>query len=195
MKKYIGIIGRQLDNKITFNQEIINVIYSYNMVPLGIIVNFNNKKINQIKPLLQKCSGFILQGGENYYDIDVLITKYLYDNDIPTLGICLGMQTMAVLFKGELGKIKKHYNTNHSIDIIKSSKLHEILNKDTIMVNSRHNDYVIKTNLDIGGYSDVIEAVEEKGKKFFLGVEWHPESLNDENSKLLFDSFFKSVSN
>ena len=39
---YIGIIGRQNENKITFNQEILNVICKYNYVPLGIIDEFNN---------------------------------------------------------------------------------------------------------------------------------------------------------
>jgi len=30
---------------------------------------------------------------------------------------------------------------------------------------------------------------EDANKKFFLGVEWHPESLNDENTKKLFEYF------
>ena len=52
---YIGIIGRKNEDKITFNQEIINVIYKYNCIPIGIIVDFNNnpnKEFYKIKNLL-----------------------------------------------------------------------------------------------------------------------------------------------
>ena len=103
---YIGIIGRKNNDKITFNKEIIAVIVKYGFIPLGIIVDFENdsdKEFIKIKPLIDLCSGIILQGGSDYYDIDIVITKYLYKNNIPTLGICLGMQTMAMAFNGIMG--------------------------------------------------------------------------------------------
>ena len=112
---YIGIIGRKNDNKITFNQEITNVIHKYNCIPIGIIVDFDNNpnmEFNKIKNIIDLCDGFILQGGSDYYDIDILITKYLYENNIPTLGICLGMQTMAMTFNGTMSEIKNH-NSSH----------------------------------------------------------------------------------
>ena len=108
---YIGIIGRKNDDKITFNQEIINVIYKYNHIPLGLIVNFDNNpklEFNKIKNLIDICDGFILQGGSDYYEIDLLIIKYLYDKNIPTLGICLGMQAMAMAFDGSMADINNH---------------------------------------------------------------------------------------
>ncbi len=196
---YIGIIGRKNEDKITFNQEIINVIYKYNFVPLGIIVNFNNdinKEFNKIKNLLDMCSGFILQGGSDYYDIDILITKYLYDKNIPTLGICLGMQTMGAAFNGIMDNIDNHKSLDkyvHYIDINNNSKLYQIIKKNKILVNSRHKSYILKTNLDIAATNEIIEAIEDKNKKFFIGVQWHPESLMDENSLLLFNSFFNSI--
>ena len=196
MINLIGIIGRINDNRITFNQEIINIIYRYNFIPLGIILDFSNEPLlefNKIKFLIDKCDGFILQGGTNYYDIDILITKYLYKKNIPTLGICLGMQTMAIAFNGIMGDIDNHYNTLHHIVIDKDSKLYDILNKEYIIVNSRHNNYIVSTNLDIGSKSNVIESVEDKSKDFFLGIQWHPESMNNENSQKLFEAFFLSV--
>lgn len=199
--KYIGIIGRQVNDRITFNKEVIDVIWKYNFVPLGIITNFDNDSQTEfelLKPLIDKCSGFILQGGTIYYDIDLLITKYLYDNNISTLGICLGMQTMAAL-KGTMGKINNHYSKDkyvHDIIIDKDSKLYEILNKDKIMVNSRHYDYISDTEFKIGAHhNNTIEEIEDESKNFFLGIQWHPESLMDENSILLFNSFFDSIDN
>ena len=203
---YIGIIGRKNEDKITFNQEIINVIYKYNCVPIGIIVNFNNdpnKEFNKIKNLLDMCNGFILQGGSDYYDIDILITKYLYDKNIPTLGICLGMQTMGYFFNGNLGRLanNNHDSKNkymHSVILDETSKLYKILNKKNLDVNSRHKDYLIKTDLKVVGISNdnIIEAIEDKNKRFFIGVQWHPETMieYDKIMKRLFEYFINTCS-
>lgn len=197
---YIGIIGRQNKDITTFNQEVINVIYKYNCIPVGIIIDPNKNNLNDLKPLIDMCDGFILQGGTIYYDIDIEITKYLHHHDISTLGICLGMQTMAVAINGTMviGKLLTHNSTQkyvHDINIKKDSKLYEILKKEQITVNSRHKDYITNTNLKISSLAKtnetVIESVEDASKKFFIGVQWHPETLMDENSVLLFDYFFK----
>ena len=196
---YIGIIGRNNDDKVTFNNEVIDVIHKYHCIPIGIIANFNNNpniEFNKIKKIIDLCDGFILQGGDNYYDVDILIAKYLYKNNIPTLGICLGMQTMAVAFNGNMNKINNHNSKNkyvHQITINKNSKLYDIIKKNKIHVNSRHNSYVLNTNLNISASDEIIEAVEDKNKNFFIGVQWHPESLMDENSILLFNNFFYSL--
>jgi len=196
--KYIGVIGRNND-KITYNKEIIDVIYNYNCIPICISLRFLDdyeKEFTLIKPLLDMCDGFILQGGSEFYNIDILIVKYLHNNDIPTLGICLGMQTMACAFNGILNNIDEH-NSNekyvHNIIINKKSKLYKIINKDEISVNSRHNEYVYNTDLEKSSYSNILESIEDSNKKFFIGVQWHPESLMDKNSILLFNSFFFSI--
>lgn len=196
---YIGIIGRKNDDKITFNKEIIDVIKKYDFIPLGIIVDFENNGDNEFiktKPLIDLCSGIILQGGSDYYDIDIIITKYLHKNNIPTLGICLGMQTMAMAFNGNMGDINNHKSDKlyvHSVDINKDSKLYDILKKDKIIVNSRHKSYIINTDLKVSGQANIIEAIEDNAKDFFIGVQWHPETLMDENSILLFNNFFSSI--
>lgn len=196
---YIGIIGRKNDDKITFNKEIIDVIKKYDFIPLGIIVDFENNSDNEFiktKPLIDLCSGIILQGGSDYYDIDIIITKYLHKNNIPTLGICLGMQTMAMAFNGNMGDINNHKSDKlyvHSVDINKDSKLYDILKKDKIIVNSRHKSYIKNTDLKVSGQANIIEAIEDNAKDFFIGVQWHPETLMDENSILLFNNFFSSI--
>ena len=196
---YIGVIGRENNNRIVFNKEVMNVIEKYNFIPIGIIVNFNNdsqKEFKRIKSLINLCHGFILQGGTDYYDIDIIITKYLHKKNIPTLGICLGMQTMAMAFNGIMNNIENHQSDNlyvHEVDIDKNSKLYSIINKDKIIVNSRHKSYIASTQLDTSGKANIIEAIEDKNKKFFIGIQWHPETLMDENSILLFDNFFKTI--
>ena len=194
--KYVGIIGRLNNDRITFNNELINIINKYNVTPIGIIVDFNNDpniEFNKVKHLIDMCDYFILQGGNEYYEIDIKIVKYLYDKNIPTLGICLGMQTMAMAFNGNIGIINNHNSTDkyvHDIKINRNSKLYNILKKDNIMVNSRHNSYIINTDLKVSAINNVIEAIEDENKTFFIGVEWHPESIYDGNNKLLFDFLF-----
>ena len=194
--KYIGIIGRLNDNKITYNKEIVDIIYEYNCIPICISLKFVDNELDKVKLLIDKCNGFILQGGSEFYNSDLEIVKYLYDNDIPTLGICLGMQTMAYLFNGKMDKIDNHYSLDkyvHNIYINTKSKLFNIINKNEILVNSRHKYYITDTDLDISSYSDVIESIEDINKRFFIGVQWHPESIMDENNKKLFENFFFSI--
>lgn len=139
------------------------------------------------------CDGVILPGGDNYLKEELEVIKFLYDYDIPTLGICMGMQLMGIFKDGkmEVLKNKNHQSSKknvHQIQIDKKSKLYQILNQETIVVNSRHNEALISTSLKKSAYSNdgVIEAVEDPDKKFFIGVQWHPESLKDElNNKLL----------
>ncbi len=197
---YIGIIGRKNDDKITFNEEIINVINKYKFTPIGVIVDFNNNptlEFNKVKQLIDICDGFILQGGSEYYDIDILITKYLYEKDKPTLGICLGMQTMSMTFDGIMGDVENHKSIKryvHEIKINQDSKLYKIIKKNKIIVNSRHKSYIVNTNLKTSALANnIIEAIEDTNKKFFIGIQWHPETLMDKNSILLFNSFFSSI--
>lgn len=200
---FVGIIGRRKKgkrNSLTFNEEVVKKIQEYGAIPLGILVDFDadsNIEFKRILPLIQKCDGFILQGGSEYSDIDILIIKYLYEHNIPTLGICLGMQTMAMTFGGIMSTIGKSHNKDfeyvHDIEIVKDSKLYNIIQKECIPVNSRHHDYIVSTDLVVSARSNVIEAVEASDKQFFIGVQWHPESLKDENTQKLFSEFFRVV--
>ena len=103
---------------------------------------------------------------------------------------------MAMAFNGNMGDINNHKSDKlyvHSVDINKNSKLYDILKKDKIIVNSRHKSYIINTDLKISGQANIIEAIEDNAKDFFIGVQWHPETLMDENSILLFNNFFSSI--
>lgn len=191
MKK-VGIIHREYEH-FTLNKEVCQVLENNNVLIIGIVPNHHYKE------LIDLCDGVILQGGTMYTERDLEIVKYLYEKNIPTLGICLGMQMMGVLFNGkfEQNSIGHHYSQEkyvHPIRIIKETKLYDILQKDRILVNSRHHDSIKSTDMKISAISEdgVIEAVEDKEKNFFLGVQWHPESILDENNLKLWETFFAS---
>lgn len=190
MKPIIGIIMRP--DKLISGNEIMCVyedlrisIIGSGGIPIGIMPltesldEFNADICN----LIDMCDGIILQGGDDFYNYDVEILKYIYEKDIPVLGICLGMQVMGSMLGGKLKTIGKHKYRNkkyvHKVYIDEKSKLYSIFKSDVISVNSRHISVLDNTDLDIVGLSDdnVIEAIEDKGKKFFIGVQWHPESM------------------
>lgn len=197
----IGIITRK---DISPEGHSINVVYDdiYSAIkksggiPLGIILD------NDYKDVLSICKGVVFQGGSNIEKFDFEVLKYLNEKDIPTLGICLGMQEMGLVFNGCLGSVynhKKNLSYAHSIKIKNGSKLSKILNLNTIKVNSRHKDYLMNTDLDVSAISNdgIIEAVEDSNKKFFIGVQWHPESMisYDKNQNKIFKSFINECKN
>lgn len=198
--KNVGIIIRNFEENskkfLGVRKDLFNVFYKYNVNIIGIPID--NDFIKN-KNILDLCDGVVLSGGDNFIEQDFLIVDYLYKKNIPTLGICLGMQSMAKHFSDQKEVLVFNHLSNdlyvHYININKNSLLYKILGKERILVNSRHKSAILFTNLDISARSDdgVIEAIENKKKKFFLGLEWHPESLNDENSKKIFDYFIMSI--
>ena len=190
----IGILGR-LDktpsNKDAYiiYKSITDMLDKYDITYIGIIPS----NINKIKDIIDMCDGIILSGGDKESIYDYEIIKYIYDNNIPCLGICMGMQQMCMLYGGKLKKVDNHYSNDiylHEVNITNS----KIYGNKKIKVNSRHHDGIVKTDLSITGVSDVIEMVEDNYKKFFVGVQWHPENLYmfDDNSRRLIDMFIKS---
>lgn len=209
MKK-IGILLRDYQSAngnelYGFRSDLLEYLRQYKEIEvITIPIDFKNNEydeLERVEKTIETCNGIILPGGANAYEIDLKIAKYLYDKDIPTLGICLGMQILSLTFEGDIEILKenKHQSKEeyvHEIKIKSDSKLASILKKNKILVNSRHNEHITTTNLNITAIAPdlTIEAVEDPNKKFFIGVQWHPESLpNDIYSKRLFDAFLDSL--
>lgn len=197
MKPVIGIISRSYvseTNKkinIVYNDIISSVIKSKG-IPIGIPYNEN------IEPYLDICQGFIFQGGDDIDNYNLKTISILKKKNIPTLGICLGMQEM--FYENNLIDIPNHnINSLHEININKNTLLYKILKKDKILVNSRHNSSLINSNYLVSSTSkdNIIESLELPKHKFFLGLQWHPENLYkiDRNSKKIFDYFIKICKN
>ncbi len=209
----IGILGRPKKierDYFVFSKSINDVIIKYQALAIGIMplnldvdADLNKEEIKHFYSLLDICDGLILQGGKNAYNYDKVAINYLNKKDIPILGICLGMQSLALATGGKLERevLTNHLDLNnpyvHEVKLAKSSLLYKIMKKEIIKVNSRHQDRVIKAgDYEVVGLANdgVIEALEHPLKQFSIGVQWHPESLVEDDifSQRLFSYFFKT---
>ena len=197
MKPIIGITCRTIKNDdrdiLKVNKSIVDYVIKSGGIPLLILSDMDFSIFD----------GFIFPGGYSWENLDEKILKYAFDNDIPALGICAGMQLIASMDK--FGNVldncvaigNNHHQSKdeyvHEITINKGI-LFDILGSNKIMVNSRHNDTVnLNDNFTVDAYSsdNIIEAVHIHNKTFILGLQWHPEDLSDEYSEKIFKYFIE----
>ncbi|MGH2575478.1 MAG: gamma-glutamyl-gamma-aminobutyrate hydrolase family protein [Ignavibacteria bacterium] len=171
---------------------------------------------------LKDCSSLVLTGGkdinpeitgtgEKYSDkskyvperdkFEMKLLDYAFENKIPVLGICRGMQLINCKLKGTLiadleskGKLnhKKYDDTRdrvHSVNISEGTLLQEIINEKSGEVNSSHHQGIDKLgeSLTTAALSEdgVIEGIEWKDKNdkpFLIGIQWHPERMVNKES-------------
>lgn len=128
---------------------------------------------------------------------ELLLTRLAFNRQIPILGICRGVQTMAIALGGNLVQDLKtplkhsqdapRSEATHSVTITEGSTLYGLYGQETF-VNSFHHQAV----KDCGSHlhvvatapDGVIEAVESTEQKALMGVQWHPEWMGDEGLKL-----------
>ena len=167
--------------------------------------------------MLEGIDGLVLTGGADYNPLwygeqpekelhtinstrdlpELLLTRLAFNRQIPILGICRGVQTMAIALGGnlvqDLKTTLKHSQdaprseATHSVTITEGSTLYALYGQETF-VNSFHHQAV----KDCGSHlhvvatapDGVIEAVESTEQKALMGVQWHPEWMGDEGLKL-----------
>ena len=133
---------------------------------------------------------------------ELLITRLAYNRQIPMLGICRGMQTLAMALGGHVeqdiysnpsshgeGRIKHSQDADraeksHTVTLRQDTTLYGIYGRAEIAVNSFHHQAVDDTGrlfrIVAKAPDGIIEAMESNECKSILGVQWHPEWLGDE---------------
>jgi putative glutamine amidotransferase len=123
--------------------------------------------------------------------------------DKPFLAVCAGIQEMAAATGGLLywdvvkareGSMdhRKHpaEEFGHDVEVVAGTLLEKLVGAGPIQVNSRHNEAIrlLGDGVLVSGVAPdgVIEAIEIPGKRFALGVQWHPEFGLSEADHALF---------
>lgn len=148
------------------------------------------------------CDGIVFQGGQNSLKYENWIAKYAYDNNIPTLGICAGQNTMVRALKGTTKLVtnpekhnQKWVDEVHKIFVKKGMKFYDIVKCEEMFVNSRHKKTIDKLpeNFIVSAVCDdsYYDVIEDPNKKFYLAVRFHPESLykTHKEHKAIFEAF------
>ncbi len=129
---------------------------------------------------------------------ELLMTRLAFDRQIPMLGTCRGIQTLALALGGKVSQdvitdIKHDQDADreeptHSVSLSSGSVLRTIYGEETIYVNSFHHQAVSDpgSHFKVTAVSpdNMIEAMESVEEKSIVGVQWHPEWMGEEGLKI-----------
>ena len=137
---------------------------------------------------------------------ELLLCRLAFNRQMPILGICRGIQTMAVALGGKVAQdISQDQQVKHSQQADRSEPTHTVvLDPDstlyniyapvvectsdnttpTLFVNSFHHQAVSDAGphfrVAARAKDGIIEAIESKEEKPMIGVQWHPECMDDD---------------
>ncbi len=138
--------------------------------------------------------------------VEIAVARWAVDEDKPLFGICRGIQSLNVAFGGTLVQDipsqwqnaihhNGHYNgarrdeVLHTIELVPGSRAFHILGGSQVGVNSFHHQAVKDP---AGGLvatarapDGIIETLELPGKRFVVGVQWHPEEMTQSHQEML----------
>ena len=215
----IGLTGNCADIDITIRNYYHKQIVAAGGIPV-IIPPVADK--NVIINTLERLDAIILTGGADYNPLwageepsaklhhinaqrdlpELLITRLAYNRNIPMLGICRGIQTLAMALDGKViqdiseaipNTIKHSQDADtceptHSVSVAKGSMLHDVYCKDKLYVNSFHHQAVgdcgPKFIVTAKANDGVVEAIESSEYRKIMGVQWHPECMGDDGQPL-----------
>ncbi len=222
----IGITANYSDIDATVRDRYYKQIINAGGVPV-IIPPFADTAI--IADTLEKVDGILLTGGGDYNPLwcgeepspklhninkerdaaELILTRLAYNKQIPMLGICRGIQTLAMALGGHVAQdissqatIKHSQDANreeatHSVVIEEGSMLHSIYfpttitqhpSPNTLHVNSFHHQAVDNPGslfrATAHSKDGIIEAIESTEYKNVMGVQWHPEWLGKDGLPL-----------
>ena len=144
-------------------------------------------------------------------EIEIRLAKMAFESGWPVFGVCRGEQLMNVVGGGKLYSdipdqvpearflhsqpISTPRNALiHEVNVSPDTLLHRILGKDVVSVNTFHHQAVSvpAEGFIVNAVSEdgIIEGIELPGHPFALGVQWHPECLQEyEVHRALFRAF------
>ena len=219
-KPLIGISLGWNETQNTVNNTYVNSVLKNGGVPYLIPVTDNVEVLRQI---VSQLDGIIFTGGEDFAPAyfgeeehehlgevnvtrdtyDLTLFKLALDRNIPTLGICRGLQLINVAMGGTLYQdlpSEKPSDINHrqeeagtvathSVSVVEGSLMHQILGEKEVQVNTFHHQAIEKLapGLKIVGWSNdsVPEMIEAYPHRQIIGTQFHPEIFTNAGDELM----------
>jgi len=135
---------------------------------------------------------------------EMLLARTALERDLPILGVCRGMQILAIAAGGRLHQHlpdvlghEKHrpapgvYGSHHA-QFAAGSRIAALMGDDTEVNCYHHQGVADAGTLTVTGRTEdgLAEAVEDPAHRFLLGVQWHPEVHRD---KRLFGALVRAA--
>lgn len=137
---------------------------------------------------------------------DFRVLQELLKRDLPALCICCGHQELNIAMGGTLdqhiydrGGVAGHSDGKvHEVAVAPGTRTREILGAARPSVNSWHHQAVrdVAKGLVVTATSPdgVVEGLEAPGRRFLVGVQWHPERMQDDRrQRALFEALVKAA--
>ena len=122
---------------------------------------------------------------------EIELIKHALDTQLPLFGICRGAQLINVVLGGSLHsdiRPQRRHTSNRRTPLPRKTaigsgqgRLHDIIRQPRWRINSLHHQAVDRLGegmavaaQDLDGF---VQAVENRGEHYILGVQWHPEYL------------------
>lgn len=236
----IGLVGKYVelpDAYKSINESLLQAA-TYNDRKLDLqFIQSDKLTPENVESTLSSMDGLLIAPGFGQRGIEgkFVALKYARENDVPTFGICLGMQCMVIEYARNVLGLEDANSTEMNpttpykvIDLMEEQKnisnmggsmrlgaykcqlkegslIYQAYGKPLVEERHRHrfefnSDY--RENFEQHGMmctginpdTDLVEAVEIPGKKWFMGVQFHPEYNSTVISpNPLFMSFIKAV--
>ncbi|HEU0003741.1 MAG TPA: gamma-glutamyl-gamma-aminobutyrate hydrolase family protein [Ktedonobacteraceae bacterium] len=146
-------------------------------------------------------------------EIELKLASWALQEDVPTLGVCRGMQVLNVALDGtlyqdidDLRPDSLHHSRRdqardflaHRVNVLPGSRVEQLLGPGSFMVNSLHHQAVHQPGrgVVISGTADdgIPEMLEIPGRRFVVAAQFHPEEIYMKESTCarLFASFVQA---
>lgn len=220
LRRFSTMLGEQKEF-FTIGREYVDSIVAAGGAPILLL---RAEDVDEVLPLID---GLLLSGGGDVHpgaygdahdgtstEVDphadaweIALVRAASERRLPTLGICRGMQVMAVAFGGRLVQdvttLAAHPDISvmtpeailaqrHPVTLEPGCLVASIYGETRCMVNSIHHQAVADAGtLRVVGYGPdgVIEALESGNGWPAIGVQWHPEKMHEPVERRIFDHF------